>query len=79
MVDLVASSFFRIQISAAADETHDHLQKFSSVSLLDRVAQNQEIILTNFLFSTRRTRILMRLIIYYLVLIVNPIGRILVR
>ena len=45
----------------------------------DRVAQHLEIILKNFQFSTRRTRILMRFIIYYLVLLVNPMGRILVR
>jgi len=47
--------------------------------IADRVAQNLEIISKNFQFSTRRTRILMRLIIYFLVLIVNPMGRILVR
>jgi len=47
--------------------------------IADRVAQHLEIISKNFRFSTRRTRILMGLIIYYLVLIVNPIGRILVR
>ena len=43
---------------------------------------NLEIISKNFQFSTRRTRILMWLIIstcYYMVLIVNPMGRILVR
>jgi len=33
----------------------------------------------NFQFSTQRTRILMGFILYYLVLIVNPMGRILVR
>ena len=47
-------------------------------SIADRVAQHLEIISKNFRFSTR-TRILMGLIIYYLVLIVNPIGGILVR
>jgi len=43
------------------------------------VAQHLEIISENFQFSIRRTRILMGFIIYYLVLIVNPMGRILVR
>jgi len=47
--------------------------------IADRVAQHLEIISKNFQFSTRRTRILMGFIIYYLVQIVNPMGRILVR
>jgi len=47
--------------------------------IADRVAQHLEIISKNFQFSTRRTRILMRFIIYHLKLIVNPMGRILVR
>ena len=47
--------------------------------IADRVAQNLETISKNFQFSTRRTRILVGFIIYYLVLIVNPMGRILVR
>jgi len=47
--------------------------------IADRVAQHLEIISKNFRFSTRRTRILKGFIIYYLVLIVNPMGRILVR
>jgi len=47
--------------------------------IADRVAQHLEIISKNFQFSTRRTRILMGFITYYLVLIVNPMGRILVR
>jgi len=46
--------------------------------IADRVAQHLEIISKNFQFSTRRTRILTGFIIYYLVLIVNPMGRILV-
>jgi len=46
--------------------------------IANRVAQNLEIIPNNFQFSTRRTRILMGFIISYLVLIVNPMGRILV-
>jgi len=44
-------------------------------AIADRVALNLEI----FSNHTKRTRILMGFIIYYLVLIVNPIGRILVR
>jgi len=46
--------------------------------IADRVAQHLEIISKNSQFSTRRTRILLGFIIYYLVLIVNPMGRILV-
>ena len=46
--------------------------------IADRVAQNLEIISKNLHFSTRRTRILMGFIIYHLVLIVDPMGRILV-
>ena len=48
----------------------------------DTVAQNLEIISTNCRFSTGRTRILMGFIIstiYYVVLNVNPMGKILVR
>jgi len=47
--------------------------------IANRMAQHLEIISKNIQFSTRRTRILMGFIIYYLVLIVNPMGRILVR
>ena len=47
--------------------------------IADSVAQHLDIISKNFQFSTRRTRILMGFIIYFLVLIVNPMGRILVR
>ena len=46
--------------------------------IADRVAQHREIISKNFQFSTRRTRILMGSIIYFLVVIVNSMGRILV-
>ena len=46
--------------------------------IADRVAQNLEFIPKYFQFSTRRTRILMGFIIYYSVLIVNPMGTILV-
>jgi len=45
--------------------------------IADRVAQHLEIISENFQCSTRCTSILMGFIFYYLVLIVNPIGRIL--
>jgi len=44
-----------------------------------KVAQQLEINFQNFQFSTRRTRILMGFIMHYMVLIVNPMGRILVR
>ena len=47
--------------------------------IADRVEQHLEIISKNFQFSTRRTKILMGFIMYYFVLIVNPMGRILVR
>jgi len=50
--------------------------------IADKVVQNLEIIFKNFQFSTRRTWILMGFIIctiYYVVLIVNPMDRILVR
>jgi len=50
--------------------------------IANRMAQNLEIISKNFQFSTRRTRILMGFIIftiYYVVLVVNPTGRTLVR
>jgi len=52
---------------------------FSIQPIADRVAQHLEITSKNFQFSNRRTRILMGFIIYHLVLIVNPMGRILVR
>jgi len=47
--------------------------------IADRVAQHLEILSKNFQFSTMRTRILMRFVIYCLVIMVNPMGRILVR
>jgi len=47
--------------------------------IADRVAQHLEITCEYFQFSTRRGRILMGFFIYYLVLIVNPMGRIVVR
>ena len=47
--------------------------------IADKVAQHLEIISKNPQFSTRRTRILMGFIMYYSVLIVNRMGRILVR
>jgi len=47
--------------------------------IAERVAQHLEIISKNFQFTTRHTRSLMGFIIYYLVLIANPMSRILVR
>jgi len=50
--------------------------------IADRMAQNLEIVSKHFQFGTRRTRILMGFIIstiHYVVLIVNPMGRFLVR
>ena len=47
--------------------------------ITDRVALNLEIISKTFQVSTKRTRILIGSVIYYLVLPVNPMGRILVR
>jgi len=47
--------------------------------IADRVPQHLELISKNSYYGTRRTRILLGFIIYYLVLIVNPMGRILVR
>ena len=44
--------------------------------IVNRVALNLEIISKNFQFSTRRTRILMGFTVYYLVLIINPMGKI---
>ena len=44
--------------------------------IADRVAQHLEIISKSFQFSTRRTKILMGFMIYYLVLIVNPIEKV---
>jgi len=56
-----------------------HAVSFIVQPTTDRVAQNLEIISKNFQFSTRRTRILMGFNLYYTVIIVNPMGRILVR
>jgi len=73
--------------SCQTDQTHLSTKSHRKIWLIaqtdvqpiaDRVAQNLEIISKNFRFSTRRTKILMGLIIYYLILIVNPMGRILV-
>jgi len=64
-------------------ETHSYMGDTCDTELIqpiaDRVAQHLEIVSKNFRFSTRRTRILMGFIMYSLVLIVNPMGRILVR
>ena len=66
--------FFRYTLSKNAFDTLLLIQP-----IVDRVAQCLEILPIFFEFSTRRTRILMGFLIYYLVLIVNPMGRILVR
>jgi hypothetical protein len=47
--------------------------------IADRVVQHLVIISKSLQVSTERTRIPMGFIIYFLVLIVNPMGRILVR
>ena len=47
--------------------------------IAERVPQDPEIISTKNQFSSRHTRIVMGFIIYYLVLISNPMGRIVVR
>ena len=60
--------------------SQENVVPFSCVQpIADRVAQHLDLISKNFQFSTRRTRILMGFIIHYLVLIVNPMGRIMVR
>ena len=61
-------------VSSQVDHPQNVLQPIA-----DRVAQHLQIISKNFQFSARRTRILMGFIIYYLVLIVNPMDKILVR
>ena len=60
----------------------DLLAACFTAKIADRVAQNLENITENFQFSTSRTRILIGFIIstcYYVILIVNPMGRIMVR
>ena len=47
--------------------------------IAERVEKHLEIMYKDFQCSTRRTKIFMGFIIYYLILIVNPMGRILVR
>jgi len=56
-----------------------HVYHVSVQPIADGVAHNLEIIIKKIQFSIRRTRILMGFIIYYMVLLVNPMGRILVR
>jgi len=46
--------------------------------IADRLAEHLEIISKSFQIITRRTKILMGFIIYYLVLIIHSMGRILV-
>jgi len=65
--------------SDAMHSANIHVRIFHVHPIAHRVAQNFAIISKNFRFSTGRTRILMGFLIYYLVLIVNPMGRILVR
>jgi len=67
-----------IHIIRINQDTKDMCNEFVQ-PIADRVAQTLEIISKNFQFSTRRTRIPIRFFIYYLVLIINPMGRILVR
>jgi len=59
--------------------THTHILTSHIQPIANRVAQHLEIISKDFQFSTRRTRILMRFNINYLVQIVNSVGRFLVR
>jgi len=51
----------------------------SAIPIAGMAAQHLEIISKIFRFRTRRTRILMGFITHYLVLIVNPMGRMLIR
>ena len=51
------------------ESSHIHVQPIA-----DRVAQNLEIISKNYQFSTKHTRFHMGFMIYYLVLIVNPMA-----
>jgi len=67
---------FRRVPSVIVDTTHSQVQ-IQPIS--DRVVQHLEIISKNFQSGTKCTRILMGFIMYYLVLIANPMGRILVR
>jgi len=54
------SDALNIRVCTRADNACVHAQ-----TIADRVAQHLEMISKNFQFSTRRTRILIRLIIYY--------------
>jgi len=63
-----------LHTSSLSHQTSTYIQPIA-----DRVAQHLEIISNNFRFGTRRTRILMGLIMYDLVLRVNPMGRMMVR
>jgi len=76
-VILLQCDIFLILDENKHHSSHKEPNKSFVQPIANRVAQNLEFILfsQNFQFSTRRTRF----IIYYLVLIVNPMGRILVR
>jgi len=73
-------SHARIRLVPAARAICTEILKSYFVQpIADRVTQNLEIISRNFQFGTRRTRILMGFTRYYLVLIIDAMGRILVR
>jgi len=55
-----------ILVSIMSDTGETEIQPIA-----DRVAQNLKIISTDFQFGTRRTKILMGFITYYMILIVN--------
>jgi len=63
----------------STNHTFEQIHSTNVQPIADRVAQHLEIISKNLRFSARRTKILMRLIMCYLVLMVNPMDRILVR
>ena len=68
-------------LSAWSSSLHEYVHMCIQ-PIVDRVAQNLEIISKNFRFSIRGTRILMGFVmstIHYVVLIVTPMGRFLVR
>ena len=71
------SDDFKFHFISTVQKFIESLQKLIVQPIADRLAQNLEIISENFQFGTRRTRILMRFIFYDLVVIVNPMGRIL--
>ena len=72
------SDDFKFHFISTVQKFIESLQKLIVQPIADRLAQNLEIISENFQFGTRRTRILMGFVFYDLVVIVNPMGRILV-